>query len=119
MENGSTLMRMDNLPKALGIEGNDLTVPYHIYDMLKAVGSAKPTAAETIGNKVIDMLGFKFTSDVADTRKSKLAVALGQLAVHRMTMAGYVEENTIEPAAVREMVRTINCLLYTSPSPRD
>lgn len=107
MENGSTLMRMDNLPKALGIEGNDLTVPYHIYDMLKAVGSAKPTAAETIGNKVIDMLGFKFTSDVADTRKSKLAVALGQLAVHRMTMAGYVEENTIEPTAVREMVRTI------------
>jgi hypothetical protein len=107
MENGSTLMRMDNLPKAFGIEGNDLTVPYHIYDMLKAVGSAKPTAAETIGNKVIDMLGFKFTSDVADTRKSKLAVALGQLAVHRMTMAGYVEENTIEPAAVREIVRSI------------
>lgn len=107
MENGSTLMHMDNLPKAFGIEGNDLTVPYHIYDMLKAVGSAKPTAAETIGNKVIDMLGFKFTSDVADTRKSKLAVALGQLAVHRMTMAGYVEENTIEPAAVREIVRTI------------
>ena len=107
MENGSTLMRMDNLPKALGIEGNDLTVPYHIYDMLKAVGSAKPSAAETIGNKVIDMLGFKFTSDVADTRKSKLAVALGQLAVHRMTMAGYVEENTLEPEVVRSLVREI------------
>lgn len=107
MENGSTLMRMDNLPKALGIEGNDLTVPYHIYDMLKAVGSAKPTAAETIGNKVIDMLGFKFTSDVADTRKSKLAVALGQLAVHRMTMAGYVEENTLEPEVVRSLTREI------------
>ena len=106
-ENGSTLMRMDNLPKALGIEGNDLTVPYHLYDMLKAVGSAKPTAAETIGNKVIDMLGFKFTSDVADTRKSKLAIALGQLAVHRMTMAGYVEENTLEPEAVRAIVREI------------
>ncbi|MEG0486326.1 MAG: hypothetical protein RR575_00175 [Acinetobacter sp.] len=107
MENGSTLMRMDNLPKALGIEGNDLTVPYHIYDMLKAVGSAKPSAAETIGNKVIDMLGFKFTSDVADTRKSKLAVALGQLAVHRMTMAGYVEENTLEPEVVRAITREI------------
>ena len=107
MENGSTLMRMDNLPKAFGIEGNDLTVPYHIYDMLKAVGSAKPTAAETIGNKVIDMLGFKFTSDVADTRKSKLAVALGQLAVHRMTMAGYVEENTLEPEVVRAITREI------------
>ena len=107
MENGSTLMRMDNLPKALGIEGNDLTVPYHIYDMLKAVGSAKPTAAETIGNKVIDLLGFKFTSDVADTRKSKLAVALGQLAVHRMTMAGYVEENTLEPEVVRSLTREI------------
>lgn len=107
MENGSTLMRMDNLPKALGIEGNDLTVPYHIYDMLKAVGSAKPTAAETIGNKVIDMLGFKFTSDVADTRNSKLAIALGQLAVHRMTMAGYVEENTLEPEVVRALTREI------------
>lgn len=107
MENGSTLMRMDNLPKALGIEGNDLTVPYHIYDMLKAVGSAKPSAAETIGNKVIDMLGFKFTSDVADTRKSKLAVALGQLAVHRMTMAGYVEENTLEPEVVRSLTREV------------
>ena len=107
MENGSTLMRMDNLPKALGIEGNDLTVPYHIYDMLKAVGSAKPNAAETIGNKVIDLLGFKFTSDVADTRKSKLAVALGQLAVHRMTMAGYVEENTLEPEVVRALTREI------------
>lgn len=107
MENGSTLMRMDNLPKALGIEGNDLTVPYHIYDMLKSVGSAKPSAAETIGNKAIDMLGFKFTSDVADTRKSKLAVALGQLAVHRMTMAGYVEENTLEPEVVRALTREI------------
>lgn len=107
MENGSTLMRMDNLPKALGIEGNDLTVPHHIYDMLKAVGSAKPSAAETMGNKVIDMLGFKFTSDVADTRKSKLAIALGQLAVHRMTMAGYVEENTLEPEAVRAITREI------------
>ena len=107
MENGSTLMRMDNLPKAFGIEGNDLTVPYHLYDMLKAVGSAKPSAAEAIGNKVIDMLGFKFTSDVADTRKSKLAIALGQLAVHRMTMAGYVEENTIEPEAVRAITREI------------
>lgn len=107
MENGNTLMRMDNLPKALGIEGNDLTVPYHLYDMLKAVGSAKPSAAETIGNKVIDMLGFKFTSDVADTRKSKLAIALGQLAVHRMTMAGYVEENTLEPEAVRAITREI------------
>ena len=107
MENGSTLMRMDNLPKALGIEGNDLTVPYHLSDMLKAVGSAKPTAAETIGNKVIDMLGFKFTSDVADTRKSKLAIALGQLAVHRMTMAGYVEENTLEPESVRAIAREI------------
>ena len=106
-ENGNTLMRMDNLPKALGIEGNDLTVPYHLYDMLKAVGSAKPSAAETIGNKVIDMLGFKFTSDVADTRKSKLAIALGQLAVHRMTMAGYVEENTLEPEAVRAITREI------------
>ena len=106
-ENGSTLMRMDNLPKALGIEGNDLTVPYHIYDMLKAVGSAKPSAAETIGNKVIDMLGFKFTSDVADTRKSKLAIALGQLAVHHMTMAGYVEENTLEPEVVRSLTREI------------
>ena len=107
MENGSTLMRMDNLPKAFGIEGNDLTVPYHLYDMLKAVGSAKPSAAETIGNKVIDLLGFKFTSDVADTRKSKLAVALGQLAVHRMTMAGYVEENTLEPEVVRSLTREI------------
>ena len=106
-ENGNTLMRMDNLPKALGIEGNNLTVPYHLYDMLKAVGSAKPSAAETIGNKVIDMLGFKFTSDVADTRKSKLAIALGQLAVHRMTMAGYVEENTLEPEAVRAITREI------------
>lgn len=106
-ENGSTLMRMDNLPKAFGIEGNDLTVPYHLYDMLKAVGSAKPSAAETIGNKVIDLLGFKFTSDVADTRKSKLAVALGQLAVHRMTMAGYVEENTLEPEVVRAITREI------------
>lgn len=105
-ENGKTLVGKEDVLKALFFS-DAYKLPNHIYQNLKTVGTYKNNAAQSMGSKIVDTLGYSFASDVAPERKDKLTVALGHMAVHALIRTGYLEEVALQQKLIESYVDQI------------
>jgi len=90
-ENGSTLSSKEDVAKKLFFT-DAFKIPTHVYNGMKDVGTYKNNAAQSMGTKAVQVLGYQFASDVAASRKEKLAVALGHIATHMLIRDEYLQE---------------------------